>query len=76
MLLTTYDRRGYRVAAQRVADSTLIPVAPSKLPLNVVNPERKRWDVVNLDTVRFTGPIRCASAARSAPGATARCPTW
>ena len=55
VLLTTYDRRGYRVAAQRVADSTLIPVAPSKLPLNVVNPERKRWDVVNLDTVRFTG---------------------
>ena len=55
VLLTTYDRRGYRVAAQRVADSTLVPVAPSKLPLNVVNPERKRWDVVNLDTVRFTG---------------------
>ena len=40
VLLTAYDRRGYHVAAQRVADAdALIPVAPSKLPLNVVNPE-------------------------------------
>lgn len=68
---------GYRVAAQRVADSTLIPVAPSKLPLNVVNPERKRWDVVNLDTVRFTGADSLRQCGHgSAPGATARCPTW
>ncbi len=54
ILATTYDRRGYRVAAQPVADSALIPVRPAPLPANVVNPPRKRWPVVNLDTVRFT----------------------
>ena len=56
VLLTTYDRRGYRVAEQAadVRDSLLIPVTPSRLPVNLVNPPRKRWDVVNLDTVRFT----------------------
>lgn len=55
VLVTTYDRLGYRVAVQSAADSLLIPVAPSRLPRNAVNPPRKRWDVVNLDTVRFTG---------------------
>ena len=56
VLLTTYDRRGYRVTEQAadISDSLLIPVTPSRLPVNLVNPPRKRWDVVNLDTVRFT----------------------
>lgn len=54
ILATTYDRRGYTVAAQPLADSALIPVAPARLPLDRVNPPRKRWPVVNLDTVRFT----------------------
>ena len=54
VLLTTYDRLGYRVAEQ-AADSALVPVEPSRLPLDLVNPPRTRWDVVNLDTVRFTG---------------------
>ena len=56
VLLTTYDRRGYRVTEQAAdsSDSLLIPVTPSRLPVNLVNPPRKRWDVVNLDTVRFT----------------------
>lgn len=54
VLLTSYDRLGYHVSAQQTADSTLIPVTPAQLPLNVVNPARKRWDVVNLDTVRFS----------------------
>ena len=55
VLLTTYDRLGYRVAEQRVSagDSLLIPVTPSRLPVNLVNPPRRRWDVVNLDTVRY-----------------------
>ena len=42
------------MAAQDADADALIPVTPSKLPLNVVNPDRKRWDVVNLDTVRFS----------------------
>ncbi len=51
-LVTTYDRRGYRVALQS-ADSTQIEVAPTRLPINLVNPPRPRWDVVNLDTVHY-----------------------
>lgn len=54
VLVTTYDRLGYRVARQQVVDSLLIPVEPARLPVNLVNPARKRWEVVNLDTVRFT----------------------
>lgn len=54
VLATTYDRRGYRPAAQAVTDSALIPVVPARLPVDLVNPPRRRWPVVNLDTVRFT----------------------
>ena len=54
VLVTSYDRRGYRVATQPLSDSLLKPVAPSRLPRNLVNPPRRRWEVVNLDTVRFT----------------------
>ncbi|WP_288320988.1 hypothetical protein [uncultured Alistipes sp.] len=53
LLVTTYDRLGYRVAEQ-AADTLLVPVAPSALPVDLVNPPRRRWAVVNLDTVRFT----------------------
>lgn len=54
VLATTYDRRGYRPAARAVTDSALIPVVPARLPVDLVNPPRSRWPVVNLDTVRFT----------------------
>lgn len=54
LLATTYDRRGYCAARQPIADSALIAVAPARLPVNLVNPVRKRWEVVNLDSVRFT----------------------
>lgn len=63
VLVTTYDRRGYRVAEQP-AGSEWTPVTPTHLPLNVVNPARKRWDVVNLDTVRFTGIDSLAQTGR------------
>ena len=53
LLLTTYDRLGYRVTHQP-SDSLRIPVAPSALPVDLVNPPRRRWEVPNLDTVRFT----------------------
>ena len=55
VLVTTYDARGYRVARQPFADNLLIPVVPARLPENTVNPPRRRWNVLNLDTVRFTG---------------------
>jgi len=54
VLVATYDRRGYRPAVQPLADSALIPVQPALLPTNIVNPPRRRWPVVNLDTVAFT----------------------
>ncbi|MCI7141330.1 hypothetical protein [Alistipes sp.] len=53
LLLTTYDRLGYRVTHQP-SDSLRIPVAPAALPVDWVNPPRRRWEVPNLDTVRFT----------------------
>lgn len=53
VLLTNYERRGYRVARQSVSAGA-DTVAFARLPRNVVNPPRKRWDVVNLDTVRFS----------------------
>ncbi len=52
VLVATYDRRGYRPALQPAAART--PVAPARLPVDRVNPPRERWEVVNLDTVRFT----------------------
>lgn len=55
VLVTTYDRLGYRVAEQRVTEQGKVPVEPARLPVNLVNPPRKGWNVVNLDTVRFTG---------------------
>ena len=55
LLMTTYDRYGYHIAEQKVVRDTLPKVAHSKLPINLVNPPRKQWNLVNLDTVRFVG---------------------
>ncbi len=54
VLVTVYDRRGYCVARQSVADSALIASEAVHVPRNLVNPPRSRWPVINLDTVRFT----------------------
>ncbi|MEG1644450.1 MAG: hypothetical protein RRY73_01105 [Alistipes sp.] len=52
VLMTTYERAGYALSQQ---DSVqLIPVAHRRLPINLVNPMRKRWNVINLDTVSYT----------------------
>lgn len=51
---TTYDRRGYRVTRQAIDSMRMTPVEPARTPRNLVNPPRTKWDVVNLDTVRFT----------------------
>ena len=53
--MTTYDRYGYHLAEQKVVRDTLPKVEYAKLPINLVNPERKRWRTINLDTVRFVG---------------------
>ncbi len=54
VVLTTYDKHGYHLANQRLDEESLSEVTPSRLPVNLVNPPRKRWSMVNLDTVRFT----------------------
>ena len=55
VLMTTYDRYGYHIAEQKVLLDTLPKVEYAKLPKNIVNPQRKRWNTINLDTVRFVG---------------------
>ena len=55
VLMTTYDRYGYHIAEQALKRDTLPKVAYSQLPRNVVNPQRKNWGLINLDTVRFIG---------------------
>ncbi len=55
VLMTTYDRYGYHIAEQTIKRDTLPKIEYSKLPINLVNPQRKKWNTVNLDTVRFIG---------------------
>ena len=66
ILMTTYDRHGYHLAEQKVVRDTLPKVAYSKLPINLVNPQRKRWNTVNLDTVRFVGVDSMLAQAKAA----------
>lgn len=54
VLVTTYDRLGYRVAAQHLTDSALVRVFAARLPVDLLNPAYKRPRVVNLDSVRFS----------------------
>ena len=51
LLVGDYTRLGYRLAAQPLA--TRFESPSGRLPRNLVNPPRKRWEVINLDTVRF-----------------------
>ena len=55
VLMTTYDRYGYHLAEQKIVRDTLPKVEYSQLPINLVNPQRKKWNTINLDTVRFIG---------------------
>ncbi|MFR9130216.1 MAG: hypothetical protein ACLVJK_11400 [Alistipes putredinis] len=67
---TTYDRKGYRITRQENIEP--IPVAPSQLPVDLVNPPRRRWNVVNLDTVRYTPADSASCTANIRHAATAR----
>ena len=63
VLLTTYDRRGYRVAQ---LDNPLMELVEERqLPVNEVNPARRGWQTINLDTVRFTKQDAVEQAAQS-----------
>ena len=60
--VTTYDSTGYHPAIQR-AETFRREVAYSPLPRNVVNPPRKRWNTINLDTVRLDSTVAASAAA-------------
>ncbi len=64
VLMTTYDRYGYHIAEQAIKRDTLPKIEYSKLPINLVNPQRKKWNTVNLDTVRFIGADSMLQAAK------------
>ena len=59
VVVTQYARDGYHLAVQSMG--SLREVAKSQTPLNVVNPPRRKWPVVNLDTVRYTPADSAAS---------------
>ncbi len=52
VVMTTYAADGYHLSRQQC--DTLHPAPNVHLPLNVVNPPRRKWPVVNLDTVKFS----------------------
>ena len=52
IVLTTYDSMGYHPTAQRV-DKLWREVEYSTLPKNILNPPRKSWGIINLDTVKM-----------------------
>lgn len=55
IVMTTYDSLGYHPAVQKM-DKVWREVEYSKLPKNVVNPPRKSWGIINLDTVKMLEP--------------------
>ena len=48
---TTYTLDGYRLSTQRATADSLVEVEYSELPVDRVNPPRRKWDVMNIDTV-------------------------
>jgi len=60
-VLTVYDRTGYHLAMQRT--DSLHDAPFTHLPANLVNPPRRRWNTINLDTVRCTAADSAASYA-------------
>ncbi len=51
LYFTTYTREGYRLARQEIKADSLHPVPYARLPLDVVNPSRRRWGLRPLDSV-------------------------
>ena len=52
LLMTTYDSMGYRPSVQPI-DKMIREVEYSRLPKDIVNPKRKEWGTINLDTVKL-----------------------
>uniref|UniRef100_UPI004055D724 hypothetical protein n=1 Tax=Alistipes sp. TaxID=1872444 RepID=UPI004055D724 len=52
VIVSDYTARGYRLALQPPTEGE--PLAYASTPTSLVNPPRAKWEVINLDTVRFT----------------------
>lgn len=52
--MTTYSTQGYTLAEQNLNAESLKPVKSGSMPMNVVNPERRQWNIGNIDTVRVS----------------------
>lgn len=63
VVMTDYCRRGYAPALQRYTHDH--PVGYTPLPENRVNPTRRKWEVLNFDTVRFTAADSLRIAEKS-----------
>lgn len=48
---TTYTADGYMLAHQTAVKDSMEEVGYMPVPLNVINPPRRKWDVVNIDSV-------------------------
>ncbi len=72
LLTTTYSKRGYAVTRQQPSADGHPPVEVevSKLPVDLVNPRMRRWNVPNLDTVRYApGTAAAARPVQAMPAA-------
>ena len=65
VVATTYDERGYMPVVQSTECAREVEYAPH--PPQILLPATKRWNVVNLDTVRFTEASADKIAAQSPP---------
>lgn len=66
VVMTVYDRNGYHLAVDSVRSFGKVGYTP--LPRNLVNPPRLKWDVRNVDSLRFT-PREEQSSERKHPSA-------
>ena len=55
LLATRYDQRGYLPTTESIEQADEVEYAPH--PPQLLLPESRRWNVVNLDTVRFTPSV-------------------
>ena len=65
VIATSYDRRGYLPVMQRVDNKREVKYRPA--PPKILLPEGREWNVVNLDTVRFTPADNAQIMAQTPP---------
>ncbi len=64
LFFTTYTTDGYLLSRQRIEPDSLVSVPYSELPENTVNPPRRKWNVMNVDTVTLSAEFREGTPVR------------